>query len=100
MGLVEQVYEAATNAGLLRDCRWQPSDGSPAQRHPVGFAAPSDPLLDGLAMNTDTVITYPKSVFTGLVAREPVEIDGVIYLVREVRAVGDGSELRASLTRV
>ncbi len=23
MGLVEQVYAAALNAGLLRDCRWQ-----------------------------------------------------------------------------
>ncbi len=30
MGLVEQVYAAATNAGLLRDCHWQPADGSPS----------------------------------------------------------------------
>ena len=29
-----------------------------------------------------------------------VEIDGVIYQVRSTRAVGDGSEMRAQLTRV
>ena len=39
MGIVEQIYASAGNAGLLRECRWQPSDGSPAQQHPVGFAA-------------------------------------------------------------
>lgn len=100
MGLVEQVYEAATNAGLLRDCLWQPSVGSPAEQHPVGFSAPDDTVLDGLALNTDYAITYPSSVFVGLAAREVVEIDGVAYQVRDVRAVGDGSEMRVKLTRL
>lgn len=44
MGLVEQVYAAALSAGLLRDCRWQPADGSPSQTHAVGFTAPDDSL--------------------------------------------------------
>jgi hypothetical protein len=100
MGLVEQVYAAATNAGLLKDCRWQPSGGSTAEQHPVGFAAPDDTILDGLALNTDYAITYPASVFVGLAAREVVEIDGVTYQVRDVRAVADGSEIRAKLTRL
>ena len=100
MGLVEQVYESAANAGLLKDCRWQPVGGSVAEQHPVGFSAPDDTILDGLALNTDYAITYPASVFVGLAARDAVLIDGVTYQVRDVRAVADGSEMRAKLTRV
>jgi hypothetical protein len=100
MGLVEQVYAAATHAGLLRDCHWQPADGSPMQTHAVGFAAPDDTVFDGLASTTDYQIAYPASVLKGLAPRDTVEIDGVIYQVRSTRAVGDGSEMRAQLTRV
>jgi len=100
MGIVEQIYASAGNAGLLRECRWQPSDGSPAQQHPVGFAAPDDTVLDGLGRSTEYAMTYPASVFAGLAAREAVEIDGAVYLVRDIRAVRDGSEMRATLTRV
>ena len=53
MSLVEQIYESAANAGLLKDCLWRPSDGTTAQRHPVGFAAPDDTVFDGLASTTD-----------------------------------------------
>ena len=100
MGIVEQIYEAATNAGLLKDCLWRPSDGSPTKRFSVGFAAPDDTVLDGLSLSTEYVMTYPASIFIGLAQREPVVIDGVTFLVRELRAVGDGSEMRATLTRV
>ncbi len=100
MGLVEQVYAAALSAGLLRDCRWQPADGSPSQTHPVGFTAPDDTVFDGLASTTDYQMSYPASVLKGLAPRDTVEIDGVIYQVRSTRAVGDGSEMRAQLTRV
>ena len=100
MGLVEQVYAAALSAGLLRDCRWQPAGGSPSQTHAVGFTAPDDSVFDGLASTTDYQMSYPASVFVGLSPREAVEIDGVIYQVRSSRAVGDGSEMRAQLTRV
>ena len=100
MGIVEQIYESAANAGLLRDCLWHPSGGAPPQSARVGFAAPDDTILDGLALNTDYAITYPASVFVGLAAREMVLIDGVAYQVRDVRAVADGSEMRAKLTRL
>jgi hypothetical protein len=100
MGLVEQVYAAATHAGLLRDCHWQPADGSPSQTHAVGFAAPDDTVFDGLASTTDYQIAYPASVLKGLAVWDTLEIDGVIYQVREIRAVGDGSEMRAKLTRL
>jgi hypothetical protein len=45
-------------------------------------------------------MSYPATVFVGLAPRETVEIDGVAFQVREIRAVGDGSELRAKLTRL
>ena len=100
MGLVEQVYAAAANAGLLRDCHWQPADGSQMQTHAVGFAAPDDTVFDGLASTTDHQMSYPASVFVGLAPRDTVEIGRVTYQVRDIRAVGDGSEMRAKLTRL
>ncbi|WP_399681336.1 hypothetical protein [Xenophilus sp.] len=100
MGLVEQVYAAAANAGLLRDCHWQPADGSPVQTYTVGFSAPDDTLFDGLASATDYQMSYPASAFVGLAVRDAVDIGGMIYQVRDIRAVGDGSEMRAKLTRL
>ena len=98
--MVETIYSAAANAGLLQPCTWRPSDGSPAQSRPVGFSAPDDTVLDGLSLSTEYAMTYPATSFTGRAPREAVEIDGVSYLVRDVRAVGDGSERRATLTRL
>jgi len=100
MSLIETLYEAAANAGLLQVCVWHPSDGSAAQIHPVGFSCPDESLLDGLTVSTDYVITYPTSRLVGLAPSEVVEIDSVSYQVREVRTVGDGSERRATLTRL
>ena len=100
MGIVEQVYSAAANAGLTVRCRWFPAGGGSAKTQQVGFSAPDDTVLDGLTLNTDYAITYPASAFVGLAAREVVEIDGVTYQVRDVRAVADGSEMRVKLTRL
>jgi hypothetical protein len=100
MALIERLYQSAANAGLTVRCCWQPAGGGPARTQQVGFSAPDDTVLDGLALNTDYAITYPSSVFVGLAARDTVVIDGVSYQVRDVRAVGDGSEMRAKLTRL
>ena len=56
MGIVEQIYESAANAGLLKGCLWRPSDGSQTQRFSVGFAAPDDTVLDGLSLITEYAI--------------------------------------------
>lgn len=100
MALIERLYQSAANAGLTVRCRWFPASGGAAKTQQVGFSAPDDTILDGLALNTDYAITYPLSVFAGLAARDTVEIDGVTYQVRDVRALGDGSEMRAKLTRL
>jgi hypothetical protein len=100
MKLVEQIYASAANVGLLQECIWYPSNGAPSQRHQVGFAAPDESLLDGLTLSTDYEMTYPGTAFGGLVAREVVEIAGTSFQVRDIRALGDGSELRAKLNRL
>ena len=70
-----------------------------AARSQLGLA-PDDTVFDGLASTTDHQMSYPASVFVGLAPRDTVEIGGVIYQVRDIRAVGDGSEMRAKLTRL
>ena len=97
---LQRLYAAAARAGLLKDCTWRPTDGRPAEIHPVGFAAPDTLRLDGLTLSTDYEMTYPQALFEGLAAREVVEIAGAAFQVREVRALGDGSERRATLTRL
>ena len=98
--LVEKIYRAAANVGFLKMCVWQPSDGGAAQTHSVGFSAPDQDVLSGLGVSTDYEMTYPNSRFVGLKTREVVQLEDVAYQVREVTAVGDGSEVRAKLMRV
>lgn len=98
--LVERLYRAAANVGFLLPCTWQPPGGRAPQTHDVGFAAPQESLLDGLASGAGYVMTYPATAFAGLAARDTVDIGGAAYQVREVRAVGDGSEVQARLTRL
>ena len=100
MAMIDSLYEAAVHAGFLKACVWQPADGAPPQTQFVGFAAPDDTRLDGLTATTEYVMTYPATAFTTLAVRDTVTIDATTFQVREVRAVGDGSERRARLTRL
>ena len=98
--LVEKIYLAAANVGFLKTCVWQPGDGGAVQSYSVGFVAPDKDVLSGLGVSTEFEMTYPNSCLNGLKTREVVQIEGVAYQVREVMAVGDGSEVRAKLMRV
>lgn len=100
MGFVEQIFAAAARAGLLKTAVWQPADGSVPQTQAVGFSAPDTTLLDGLALGTDLEMSFPASAFVGIAARDCVVIDGIAFQVRDLRAVGDGSERRARLSRL
>lgn len=97
---LENLYQVAARAGLLVECLWQPSDGALAQSHSVGFTAPDKEVLSGLGLSTEYEIRYPTSYFADLKAAELVQIAGVRYQVREVLAIGDGAEMRASLMRL
>lgn len=57
-------------------------------------------MLEGLSLSTEYVMTFPASVLVGLAARETVEIDDQMFQIRKIRAVGDGSERRATLSRI
>ena len=56
-------------------------------------------VLDGLGLSSDYAIRYPADAVVLDTGHELV-IGGVSYRVREVRAIGDGSECRATLTRL
>jgi hypothetical protein len=63
------------------------------------FRAPDETGLDGCALSRDYQIDYPASWLT-LAAGDTVEVAGNTYQVRDVRAIGDGSERRASLSQL
>ena len=98
MELIERLYDAAANAGLLTLAKVGSEDDSVEVF--VEFSAPDEHLLDGLATGRDYRIRYPASRLLMLVAGNDVEIGSQIYRVREVMALGDGSERQASLTWV
>ena len=98
--LVLKIYEAAANAGFLKECVWLPSNGGPARTNMVGLRASDETVLDHLAATTETTMSYPAEILRGLAPREVVDIEGVSFQVRDIRAVGDGSEMHAKLTRV
>lgn len=91
---VTMLYEAARNAGLLTAVTVA---GSPVVY--CGFRAPDETVLDGFALSRDYQLDYPAAWLT-LAAGDTVEIAGASYQVREVRAIGDGSEQRASLSKL
>ncbi len=90
---VTDLYDAAAAAGLLTEVI---VGGVPVL---CEFRAPDASVLDGLALSTDYAIRYPVSRLPALAAGDTVEIAGDSYQVREVRALGDGSERRATLTK-
>lgn len=90
---VETFYEAAQRSGLLTAV----IAGSTTVH--CAFRAPDETVLDGFALSRDYQIDYPASWLT-LAPGGTVDIAGVAYQVRDVRAIGDGAEHRAALTRI
>lgn len=91
---VEQLYDAAAHAGLLTPARI----GDIAIM--VDFRAPDEDVLGGLALARDYSIRLPRSRLPGLASGDSVLVGEQIFRVREITALGDGSEMRASLTRL
>lgn len=90
---VGELYAAAGRAGLLT----RVVIGDVAVL--VDFRASDTVVLDGLGLSADYTIRYPADEIM-LSAGHELMIDGITYQVREVRAIGDGSECRAALTRI
>ncbi len=91
---VEFMYAAANNAGLLKPALFG------AQQVMVDLRAPDEDVLSGMGVSRDYSIRYPLTWITDLVAGSTIDISGQSYRVREVTAIGDGSECRATLARL
>ncbi len=100
MDRIEALYAAAEHAGLLVAAVWSPGNGDPPVTAKVDFQAPDEAVLDGLALSADYTIRYPAKRLPDLVAGETLTINSQDYRVREIRTIGDGSEKRATLTRL
>ena len=90
---VVTFYEAAQRSGLLTAV----TVGTTTVH--CAFRAPDETVLDGFALSRDYQIDYPASWLT-LAPSDLLSISGAAYQVRDVRAIGDGSERRAALTRI
>lgn len=90
----DAVYAAAANAGFLQECQWR---GKTAM---VGLQTADHAVLHRLTQSSDTSMTYPSSVLDGLKTGDQVNFGRTKYQVREVVAIGDGSEMRATLTHL
>lgn len=91
---VEFLYSAAANAGMLQKAFFESTEAM------VDFRAPDEDVLSGLGVSRDYAIRYPLTWLPSLAAGNTLEISGQSYRVREITAIGDGSERRASLSRL
>ena len=90
---VGALYDAAAHSGLLTAVTFGTAEVM------VDFRAPDEDVLDGLGVSRGYTIRYPQSRLA-LTAGNELLVAGVTYRVREVTQLGDGSECRASLTRL
>lgn len=91
---IESLYDAAASAGLLTRAV---VGGKEVM---VDFRAPDEGVLEGLGVSRNHHMRYPLSRLPLLASGDTLEIAGQTYRVREVTALGDGTEARASLTRL
>lgn len=100
MVTTEDLYAAADGAGLLKTATWSPDPAAAPVTARVWFRAPDEVLLNGLALGRDYTMTYPLSALSGIAPHARVVIEQVTYAIREIRIIGDGTEVRATLTEV
>ena len=91
---IEIFYAAADSAGLLTPVLFG------ATQVMVDWRAPDEDVLSGMGVSRDYSIRYPMTWMPDLVAGSTIAISGQTYRVREVTAIGDGSECRATLARL
>ncbi len=94
MSFIEDVYDAAARSGLLTQAIIEGTEIM------VDFRAPDEDVLDGLGVNRNYAIRYPVSRLPSLASGNTLNILGQSYRVREITVMGDGTEARASLTRL
>ena len=91
---VEDFYDAAARIGWLVDA------DIGGRIVAVDFRSPDESVLDGLVLSSDHSIRFPASWLPDLAIGHTMTIGGIAYRVRDVRAIGDGSERRADLSQI
>jgi len=94
MVAVEFLYAAADNAGLLKPALFGTTQVM------VDLRAPDHDVLSGMGVSRDYSIRYPLTWMPELVTGNTLEVAGKTYRVREITAIGDGSECQATLSRL
>ena len=88
------VYAAAANVGFLQHCQWR------GHIVMVGLQRADHAVLNHLTLSSETSMTYPSCYLGGLKSGDQVQIGRAKYQIREVIAMGDGTEMRATLTHL
>lgn len=92
--MIEAIYDAASRAGLLITAV---IGGLPVA---VEFRAPDENVLNGLASSHDYTMRLPASRLGTLARGDAIAIGLKNFRVRDITAVGDGSECLVSLTQL
>ncbi|WP_157314566.1 hypothetical protein [Chitinibacter sp. GC72] len=98
LNLVERIYDSAERAGFLQHAVRLDANGQDAPAVAVAFQSPDENILDGYQRAADYRIRFPSTRFTTLNAGDTLRIANQTFRVREVRAIGDGSEREAKLS--
>lgn len=92
--MLEALYDAATRAGFLKTAHL---NGIPVN---VDFRAPDENVLGGIASSHDYTMRLPASRLGPLARGDTISIEQHNYRVRDITAIGEGSECLVSLTRL
>lgn len=92
--MLEELYDAAARAGFLKTVYLS---GQPI---PMDFRAPDENVLGGIASSHDYTMRLPASRLGALARGDTLTIESIHYRVRDITAMGDGSECLISLTRL
>lgn len=90
----EDFYQAAARAGLLVEVVVG------GETVALDFRSPDETVLAGLALSADYTMRFPASVLPDLAVGATVTLGTDHYRVRSIRAIGDGTERRADLSRI
>jgi hypothetical protein len=94
--VIEQIYQAAARAGLLKSVRWI-SRSQSSKTLWVEWRESDDSMLHNLVVGTDITMTGPSAEFAGIAQGDRIVMGRREFNVRDVRQIHDGSETRATL---
>lgn len=96
MSLIQQIYQAAARAGLLKSVRWYSSTQVSKSLY-VEWRESDDSMLHDLVVGTDITMTGPSVELEGIQQGDLIVAGQRQFKVRDVRLIHDGSETRATL---